>query len=172
MICSPFFLTVEIDSCDSWWIRTCNERPRLCRFISIPRWEWREVLKHSPCNFFALSIELRLEFVLQLSSSEQMPVCSKMLLNSNLSCHCKVEEYCCLSLSKCDALQDLFNITKKFVSEIKLESELLQDPTAAMMMLGCSWQQFTSIIMNKAILIFSLHLSPECVLCMKQKSWR
>lgn len=37
--------------------------------------------------------------------------------------------------------------------------KLLQDPTAAMMMLGCSWHQLTSIIMNKAILIFSLHLS-------------
>lgn len=42
--------------------------------------------------------------------------------------------------------------------------KLLQDPTAAMMMLGCSWHQLTSIIMNKAILIFSLHLSWMCSL--------
>lgn len=128
------------------------------------------MLKHSPCHFFSLSFELRLEFILQLSSCEQMHVCSKMLFSSALSCHCEVEEYCCFSLSKCDAQQDLFNITKKFVSEIKLEPQLLWGPTAAMMMLGCSWHQLTSIIMNKAILILSLHLCPECVPCMKQKS--
>lgn len=93
-----------------------------------------------------------------------------MLLNSALTCHCEVEEYCCLSLGKCDAQQDLFNITKKFVSEIKLEPELLQDATAVMMVLSCSWHQLISIIMDKAILVFSLHLSPECVPCMKQKS--
>lgn len=75
-----------------------------------------------------------------------------------------------LPFLKCDAWQGLFNITKKFVSKIKLTPELLRDPTDAILVLGCSWHQLTSIIINKAILIFSLHLSPEYAPCMKQKS--